>query len=379
MAINKKSIFCYSILLGRLLCPPLAFASHYGGELVLSTTSDPKSFNDIIAKETSTTLVTDLIFEGLTTTNVETLKVEPHLAKSWEASEDGLTWIFHLRDDVYWNDGTPFNADDVIFTYNDLIYNPDIPSSSRDIFTIDGQILNVEKVDDRTVQFVLPVKFAPFLRSLSQPILPKHKLEQAVKQKTFNFTWGIDTDPKEIVGTGPFQLQRYDPGQRLIFVRNPRYWKQSKEGDRFPYLNKIIYLIVQNADVELLKFLEGTLDAYALRGLDYPLLKPLEKEKNFALYDLGPDMGSQFIFFNQNPGTNPHTREPFVTPYKLKWFTDLRFRQAVAHTIDKQKIIEIVKNGLGYPQDSSLGPGAGFFNNPNVRIYPYDFAKAKEI
>ncbi|HQP11017.1 MAG TPA: ABC transporter substrate-binding protein, partial [Candidatus Omnitrophota bacterium] len=257
-------------------------SSKYGGALVLSTTSDPRSFNDIIAKETSTTLVTELIFEGLTRTNAATTKVEPHLAKRWEVSDDGLSWTFYLREDVRWNDGEPFTADDVVFTFNDLIYNPDIPSSARDVFTVEEQIFHVEKIDDYTVRFTLPVKFAPFLRGMGQAILPQHKLKKIVEEGKFNFSWGIDTSPGEIVGTGPFMLARYDPGQRLVFVRNPHYWKHSPEGDQLPYLDKIIYLIVQNQDIALLKFVDGVTDAYGFRGMDYPLLKPLEKEMNFT-------------------------------------------------------------------------------------------------
>ena len=384
----RKSFYTKTLFVGIILTG-LSFSflrlsqadieGRYGGALVLATTSDPKSFNEITAKETSTSLVTDLIFEGLTTTNAFTTKVEPNLAKSWDISEDGLTWTFHLREDVRWNDGQPFSADDVVFTFNELIYNPDIPSSARDIFTIDDKTFAVEKVDGHTVRFVLPVKFAPFLRGMTQAILPKHKLEKSVAEGRFNFTWGIDTDPKEIVGAGPFKLVRYDPGQRLVFERNPYYWKKSAGGDSLPYLEKIIYLIVQSTDIGLLKFMEGTLDGYALRGMDYPLIKPLEKKKNFTVYDLGPDMGSQFLFFNQNPGKNPNTGEYFVAPDKLAWFTNREFRRAVAHAIDKQKIIEIVNNKLGYPQSSSMSPGTGFFYNPDVAEYDYDLDKARAI
>lgn len=356
-----------------------AHASKYGGQLVLTTNSDPKSFNDIIAKETSTTEITDYIFEGLTTADPVTLKTIPHLAKSWDVSSDGLEWTFHLRDDVFWNDGVKFSADDVVFTFNDLIYNPDIASSARDIFTIDDKPFKVEKIDDYTVRFILPVKFAPFLRSMGQAILPKHKLKLVVDQKKFNTTWGLDTKPSEIVGTGPYKLFKYTPGERIILARNEFYWKRSEEGDKLPYIDKVIYLIVSNADVEMLKFMEGTIDVLPFRGMDYPLLKPLEAKNNFTVYDLGPSMGSSFITFNQNPKKNPKSGKFFVDPVKLSWFSDLEFRKAVAHAIDKQKIIEIVNNGLGYPQDSPMGPGAGFFFNPNVEKYDYDLNKAKEI
>ncbi len=382
MSMSFKKIFAWLFL--TLIFLPLVYgqispSSKYGGQLVLSTTSDPKSFNSIIAKETSTTLVTGYIFEGLMTTNAFTTKVEPHLAKHWDVSEDGLTWTFYLREDVLWNDGQPFTADDVLFTFNDLVYNPDIPSSARDTFTIEGQIFTVEKVNDHTVRFTLPVKFAPFLRGMGQAILPKHKLKNIVDEGKFNFTWGIDTAPSEIVGTGPYMLVRYDPGQRLVFQRNPRYWKRSAGGDQLPYIDKIIYLIVGNLDVALLKFVEGVTDSYGLRGMDYPLLKPLEQERNFTVYDLGPATGSNFITFNQNSGVNPETGKPFVEPHKLAWFTNVNFRQAVAHAIDKEKMIEIVKNKLGYPQYSPIGPGAGFFHSSDVNQYDYDLEKAKAI
>jgi peptide/nickel transport system substrate-binding protein len=351
----------------------------YGGTLILSTNSDPKSFNDIIAKETSTSEITNYIFEGLTTLDPFSLKVIPNLAESWEVSEDGLTWTFHLRHDVLFNDGHPMTAEDVVFTFNDLIFNDDIPSSSRDIFTIDGKPFVVSQIDEYTVQFKLPLKFAPFLRGMSQGIFPKHKLKKFVDEKKFNTAWGLDADPKEIVGTGSYMLSKYVPGERIILERNPHYWKKSKEGDQLPYLDKVIYIIVQNADVEMLKFMEGAIDILPLRGMDYPLVKPLESKLNFTIYDLGPTMGSNFITFNQNPGKNPKTGKPIVDPVKLSWFTNLSFRKAVAHAIDRNKIIEIVNNGFGYPQYSPEGPGAGFFFNPHVVEYEYDLHKAKTI
>src|SRR3989344_3174760 len=141
----------------------------YGGQLLLSTTSDPKTFNPIVANESSSLVVTGYIFEGLTRTSGITTAVEPHLAKSWELSEDGKTWTFRLREDVQWFDGEPFTAADVVFTFNQLIYNDAIPNSARDIFTVEGEEFLVEELAKDTVRFTLPKKFAPFLRSMSQP------------------------------------------------------------------------------------------------------------------------------------------------------------------------------------------------------------------
>ncbi len=372
------------LILFFLLCRPLLShgepaGNRYGGTLVRSTTSDPKSFNDIVAQETSTTLITSRIFDGLTTINGVTLKVEPALAERWEVSADGLTWTFYLRRGVLWSDGIPLTADDVVFTFNDLIYNDAVASPARDIFTIEEKIFNVEKVDDHTVRFTLPVRFAPFLNGMSQGILPKHKLQKAVQDGKFNFTWGIDTKPSEIVGTGPFQLAQYRPGERIVLEKNPRYWKKSPEGNALPYLDKVIFIITQSQDVALLKFIDGELDYVGVRGADYSVLKPWERKKDFTIYDSGPDFGSSFIVFNQNQDSNPKTGKPFLDPVKGAWFRDINFRRAVAHAIDKRKMIDIVMNGLAYPQDSEMSPSAGFFYNPDVLKYDYDLARARKI
>lgn len=349
-----------------------------GGKLALSVTSGPKSFNPIVAKEASTTAITGLIFEGLTRTNGETLEVEPNLAESWQVSEDGKSWIFNLRQDVKWSDGEAFTADDVVFTFNQLIYNPQIISSASDIFTIEGKKFKVEAIDDFTVKFTLPVRFAPFLRGMSQEILPRHVLEKTVREGKFNYHWGLDTKPRQIIGTGPFQLKAYRPGEKIILESNPLYWRKDSQGVSLPYLKEIIYLVVQNQDVALLKFQQGVLDYFSLRGTDYPILKPGEKEGNYKVYNTGPAFGTNFLIFNQNPGIGPQGKY-YVAPHKLEWFKDPRFRRAVAHSIDKQSIIDIVMNGLGYPQDSSMSPSAGFFYNPDVVKYEYDLKKAKSL
>lgn len=348
-----------------------------GGTLTLATISDPKSFNPIVAKETSTTIFTGLIFEGLTRVNGVSLEVEPHLAKSWSVSEDGLTWTFQLREDVVWQDGEKFTSDDVVFTFNDLIYNPQIPTSSRDIFTIDGKFFRLEKIDNYKVRFILPKKFAPFLMSLSQEILPKHVLEKSLKEGKFNFTWGIDTPPEQIIGTGPFKLVKYLPGEKVILEKNPLYWKKDQAGQRLPYIEKIVYLIVQSQDTAFLKFKEGQIDYYGMRGEDYPDLKPKEKEGNFTVFNTGPAFGENFLVFNQNQDINPQTKKSFVEPKKLNWFRNKNFRKAIAQAIDKEAIIKIVFNGLGIPQHSSMSPASGFFYNPNVKEYEYNIEKAK--
>ncbi len=384
MRLNKISIVLLCFLAascpgGSPLFADMPSTPSYGGQAVISVSSDPKTFNEIVASETSSSAVTSILFEGLTTTDPFSLKVIPNLAQSWEVSPDGLRWVFHLRRDVRFFDGVPLTADDVVFTFNDLIYNPEIPSSSKDVFSIDGKTFKVEKIDQWTVSFTLPVKFAPFLRGMSQGILPKHRLAESVKAGKFPFTWGINTPAREIVGTGPFLLDKYHPGERLVFKRNPYYWKKGANGNHLPYLDKLVFLVIADPDARLLKFIDGELDFIPLRGADFPLLKPLEVKRKFKIYDVGADDGSNFIAFNQNPETNPKTNKPFVDPLKLRWFTNVNFRRAIAHAIDKKKIIEILSNGFGYPQHGPMSPSSGFFYNPNVPHYEFSLETARKI
>mgnify|MGYP000116292492 CR=1 FL=1 len=351
-----------------------------GGMLVMATFGQgPKSFNPITAGETSTTIYTDRIFQGLTELNAWTYQAQPLLAESWSHDESGLVWTVTLRKGVVWNDGHPFTADDVVFTYMDVIYNPKVTTSIRDIITVEGKTWKVEKIDTHTVRFTLPTRFAIFDKVLASEIIPKHKYAARIQDGTFDSAMGLDSRPEDIVGTGPFMFDRFETGQRVVLKRNPRYWRKDAAGNSLPYLDGVTWLIVQNLDAMLLKFQQGETDAYGLRGHDYPILKPLEREGKFKIYAQGPAFGSSFLIFNQNPGRNPENGKPYIEPYKRAWFEKTAFRQAVAYAIDKQGIIDTVLNGLGYPQDGDMTFRAGFFYNDKIKRYTHDPARSKEL
>ena len=360
-----------------------------GGALTSATISEPLTFNLAIANDASSSGVLGYLFEGLTETSWLTDEVEPLLAESWERSEDGLTWTFHLRNDVKWHDGEPFTAHDVDFTFNRIIYNHDIPASSSPAFHFrflneetgewKEEPMTVTAVDDYTVQCVLPGPFAPFLRSMGTAIYPKHILEQHVDDGSFAATWDIDTDPADIIGTGPFTIESYLPGQRVVMQRNPGYWLTDDAGNNLPYLDEIVHVIVPDLESELEKFLAGESDVHGVLGEEYARLEPLQEEGNFTIHRRGPAFGTTFLGFNMNPGNNPDSGEPYLAPEKLKWFQNVQFRQAMAHVINKDAIIDDVQHGLGYPQWASVSPAAGDFHNPDVSIYEYDLDKAAEI
>ena len=360
-----------------------------GGALTFATISEPLTLNLALANDAGSSGVLGYLFEGLTEISWLTDEVEPALAESWERSEDGQTWKFHLRKDVRWHDGTPFTAHDVDFTFNRLIYNDDIHASSRSLFNfryMDGKTnawteaqMTVTALDDYTVECVLPVSFAPFLRSMGTAIFPKHILEKHVDDGTFESTWGLDTDPAEIIGTGPFTIESYAPADRLVLRRNPNYWLKDEAGNSLPYLDEVVRIIVPDLETELDQFLAGETDSHGVLGEELARLEPLQEEGNFAIYRRGPAFGTTFLGLNMNPGKDPSTGELYVAPEKLEWFSNKQFRQALAHSIDKDTIISDVQHGLGYPQWASISPAAGDFHNPNVLRYEYDPDKARQI
>ena len=360
-----------------------------GGSLTLATISEPLTFNLAISTDASSSGVLGYLFDGLTETSWLTDEVEPSLAESWERSDDGLTWTFHIRSDVTWHDGEPFTASDVDFTFNRIIYNHDIPASSRPSFHFryldeesgewEESAMTVTALDDYTVQCVLPVPFATFLRTMGTAIYPKHILEKHVDDGTFVTTWDINTDPSDIIGTGPFTIGSYMPGERVVIQRNPDYWLKDEAGNSLPYLDEIVHVIVDDLAAELASFKSGESDVHGVLGEELAELEPLQQDGNFTIHRRGPAFGTTFMGFNMNPGMSADTGEPYIAPEKLNWFNNTEFRQAVAHTIDKDTIIDSVQHGEGYPQWSSISPAAGDFHNPDVRKYEFDLERANEI
>ena len=361
---------------------------NHGGTLTTATISEPLTFNLELSTDAGSSGVLSHLFEGLTETSWLTDEIEPLLAESWERSDDGLRWVFHLRNDVQWHDGAPFTAHDVEFTFNQVVYSDDFNASSRSTFEFryldsdtgewEQSQMKVAALDDHTVEFVLPQPFAPFLRSMGTSIYPKHILEGPVAAGTFQDFWGIDTDPSEIIGTGPFTIGEYSPGERIVYERNPGYWLVDDAGGRLPYLDRVVELIVEELEDELVLFRDGTTDFHGVLGQEFALLEPLAAAENFALHRRGPGFGTAFLAFNQNPGSS-EAGEPYVDPDQLRWFQNVEFRKAVAHTMNKAAMIDGVQHGLGYPQWSSVSPAAGDFHNPSVRRYPYDLERANEI
>src|ERR1700677_1506668 len=174
-----------------------------GGRLVIATFGEPKTFNPITSDEMSSRDIYRFLFNTLVNYDWPSQSAIPGLAESWTVGTDQKTWTFKLRKGVLWSDGQPFTADDVLFTYNDVVYNTNIVNPTADSVREDGKNFQVVKIDDFTVQVITPDIYAPILDAVYNVyILPRHKLAQAVKENRFPSAYGINTDPRDVVGTG---------------------------------------------------------------------------------------------------------------------------------------------------------------------------------
>lgn len=343
----------------------------FGGTFLDSQVSDPRTFNPILAQETTSTAPLGSLFDGLVEDNGETTETEPALAESWTTSKDGRTWTFVLRKGLQWQDGSPLTADDVVFTFQ-VIYDKSIPNSLNDVLTVAGKPIQVAKVDARTIRFTTAQPFGPFLRQIGVQIIPLHKLEASYKGGKFNQTWGVNTPPRELVGSGAYMMAEYKPAQRIVYVRNPHYWKVDIEGHRLPYIERIVLTIVPNQNAQRLLFQGGQTDSYGVRPREFAEFKKGEKAGNYTVYDGGPTFGTEFIMFNQNPKAG-------LPEYKLKWFQNQKFRQGIAYAVDRQAIINQVFAGHAIPQYGPESPADKFFFYPHVMTYPYNLVKAAQV
>lgn len=356
-----------------------------GGTRVISSVSLPKTFNAYLAAETSSTDVIGQMYVGLVSTDPVTTEIKPVLAESWELSEDKRSYTFKLREGLKWSDGQPITVDDVVFTYKEIVDNKDIPNNYRDGLLVEDQFPVVEKVDERHVRFTTVKPFVPFLRGLSDPIMPKHAFEGTTRpdkdgKVKFNSLWGLDVaakNPDIIVCNGPWKLSQYRPGQHVVLEPNPNYYLKDEQGNSLPYLDKFITIEVQDLSTEIIKFQARETDALALRAEDYDILEPLRERLNFSIDNLGPATGTLFVMFNMSTAKTPDGK-PVVNPVKSAWFRNPKFRQAMAHALNTQGMIESIYKGRAIPQTSHISQQNPFYK-PNVKTYPYDIAKAAAL
>ena len=349
----------------------------FGGELILSTIGEgPKTFNPCNSKDATSSSMAGMLYDGLVTTEPRTGEVIPLLAKDFEVN--GNDYIVHLRHGVKWSDGKPITADDVMYTYQEIIFKGLGNPSSMENMKVEGKLPSIEKIDDYTVKFTTPKPFAPFLRQLSNPIVPKHYFKPYSDrgESEFNAFLSPNTPPEEIVSNGAFKLKEYVAAQRVVFVRNPDYYKINTQNERLPYLDKVVYMIVGDTNNEILKFEAGELDLLSIRGENVARYKLREPDSDYKIYNLGPDTGTLFLLFNLNNRKDSDGKW-YVNPIKQKWFSNRDFRAAVDWAVDRKNMVQNIAKGVAKPLFTAESLNSIYLNK-YIKGHPKDKKVAED-
>ncbi len=332
-----------------------------GGTLKLTlNASTSVDLNPIGIRTLGAFYLQSTMYDGLIQSSASWDEVEPALAETWDVSEDGLTYTFHLREGVTWHDGEPFTSEDVVFTY-ETILNKDIGSyMATDMTIVEGAqayldgtaetISGLTAPDDSTVVFQLTEPSGPFAFSIltQHSIIPQH-------------VWA-DVPPEEMVkpgtwetgqiGTGPFQFDEYVPDQYLRLTRYDDAWRGA------PLLDEVLFVQVGTTP-------EAWGAALEAGDLDYTQIASTDFERMSAIDNL--TIGSKPVYNVRFLAVN--LQQPFLQ--------DERVRQAIAHAIDRAEICAQILTYMSEPLDG-LAP-LGFWVNENVPAYPYDPEKAKAL
>jgi ABC-type transport system substrate-binding protein len=339
----------------------LADTPKKGGTLVFGRGGDSVGLDPAYETDGNSFLVCDNIYEALVFYKDEFTALEPGLASSWDISEDGKAYTFHLRKGVKFHDGTPFNADAVVFSIGRMMKDRklkfygqgcDIPKQERPpeywlSMEMDATIDSIEAVDEYTVIFKLKRVEAPFLANMGMDFADIISPTAFMK------------NPKEFlrnpVGTGPYKFVKWIRDDRIILERNKDYWDKSGG----PYLDKVVFRAIPENPVRFLELKGGNIHICQFPN---PAEVPLaEKDPNLKLISQ-PGMNIGYLSFN-------HTKEP--------WKSNIHVRRAIAYALNRKAIVDNIYQGMGQVAKNPIPPTMWGYND-EIQDHPYDPDLAKK-
>ena len=334
--------------------------TNLGGKLVVSYRSEPQTFNRFVSPQPAEDLIARLTQATLIRLNRATGQIEPRLAREWTNSPDGLTWTFRLRDDVQFSDGVSFSSADVVFSFRAL-YDPAVKSEIASSLNVAGQPLTARALDSRTVVITFPAPYGPGISLLDAlPILPAHKLQAALDGGTFRQAWGVNAKLEDLAGLGPFVIREYVPGQRLVFMRNPHFWRQDDHGRQLPYLDTLELQIVPDQNAEILRLQSGDIDLVPdpVRFEDLASLMNLQRQGRIVLTEAGVSIAPDMLWFNLDPAAEVASTRP--------WLQRDELRRAISYAVNRQTIVDTVFLGAAVPIFGPITPGHGAWYLPDL-------------
>jgi len=349
---------------------------------------DPKSFNILIAEQDSATnAVVGRMLDYLLDYDVVKREWVGNAAASTQVivdEENGtMKVIYTLRDNLYWSyydsdKKIKVTSDDIVFWYNEIYGDPACQSSGyygQFLTMPDGTEahIDIEKIDDLRFAFHFPRIIAEPLFSTNIDFGPRHLYEPAKLQggvDGLRNIFSVAVDPKTIPSMGQWFLVEYTPGQRLVYKRNPDYWRKDSNGNSIPYIEENIIRIIPEENTQMLLFRNGETESYGLRPEDLDGLVN-RNDGNYTVFNSDGSLTASFWTFNQNP---VNKRKP-----QYEWFIQKEFRQAMSCLLNRDRINAQVYRGLAQPK-LSVFPEPNPFYNPSITLrYLYDSERALEL
>lgn len=333
-----------------LLClSSMATAAAQGGELKFCLRSEPKTFDPLKVDDDASGAVRYLTGGVLVRVNRQTQQLEPGLAVSWKVAKDGRQISFRLRSGISFSDGTPFSAEDVAYTVQQLM-DPALHSSTGDAFRSGAGAVETKVISPTQISIRFPAPLAELDRLFDQvAIVSQH------------------SPKKEMAVLGPFMVADHKPGTSILLKRNPNYWKTDEQGRKLPYLDSIRLEIQPNRDVELLRFKRGEIDL--INSLDSEYFDKLAAASPQLLHDAGPSLDSEQLWFNEV------AKSP-IPGYKKTWFRSANFRRAISEAIHRDDLSRVVYHGHARPARGPFSPANTFWFNSRLKPLACDPAAA---
>ena len=331
-----------------LMVTPRVFAASPANVLLIGQVAEPQSLDPQVATAANDSRILVNFYDGLVRNGAGKLDIEPSLAERWEISAEGLTYTFHLRPNVKFQDGSPVNAEAVKFTFERMLdkQNPYYSTGPFPLSFFFSTIDHISTPDASTIVFSLKEPFAPFLSNLATPtgliVSP-----EAVKKYGKEFG-------RHPVGSGAFGFSEWQSNQRVVLNANAHYW------DGKPELQTLVFRPITDGNTRVAEMLSG--------GIDTLVEVPPDSVKLFAnnpKFELHQAVGPHVWYVMLNTQVPP--------------FNDVRVRQAVNYAINKQSMVDNILQGSAAVADGPIPSAFGWAHSNDVKPYPYDPQKAREL
>ena len=336
-----------------------------------------------------------LAYDGLVRWGPMGQKILPNLAVKWEITDQGRTYIFWLRRGVRWSDGQLFSVDDILFWYHRIILNPELTPTIPREYQRDGIPMKVEKVNDYTVRFSFTSPYGLFLQAVASrrgypmvehpahylkqfhlDFVPRSKLEKMTAERSFDFWYQLFGEKAgwqnpDIPRLWPWVLKVPPPAPRILFERNPYYWKVDSDGNQLPYIDQMSFQIYDSQLINM-KAMHGEVGMQGrhLQFNNFPQFKANSQNRGYVVRSWISSGGGSALAINLN----------HKDPILKEIFADHRFRKALSYAINRPELNEVAFFGIGQPCQISPPSISPFYSADYEKAYTeFDPVKANQL